>query len=140
MLKKIPPILNPSLLKKLAESGHGDEIVIADGNFPSASIGPKVIRCDGHDIPSILEAILQLLPLDQYVKQPVQVMACPDGDVPVWSEYKKIIKKSEGKCPEFKALERFEFYKAAKNAFLIIISSDLTLYANIILKRGVIKE
>ena len=96
MLKNIPSVLTPELLKILMEMGHGDEIVIADGNFPGASIARNLIRCDGHGVPVILDAVMQLLPLDQYVEQPVALMQVVPGDnvVPtIWDEYKDIINK-----------------------------------------------
>lgn len=96
MLKLIPKILSPDLLKILMEMGHGDEIVIADGNFPSASIAQRLVRLDGHGIPDILEAMLRLFPLDTYVDRPVGLMAIPPGDPYkplIWEEYKKIIKR-----------------------------------------------
>ena len=96
MLKGIPSIISPELLKVLCEMGHSDRIVIADGNFPSESMGKnaKVIRCDGHGVPEILDAILQLFPLDTYVEKPVLLMEVVKGDnakTPIWDEYKKII-------------------------------------------------
>lgn len=92
MLKGIPSILSPELLKVLMEMGHSDEIVIADRNFPSASHSKKLIRCDGHGIPELLTAILQLYPLDSYVDKPVALMAVTPGDSvkpTIWEEYKR---------------------------------------------------
>ena len=76
MLKGIPKILSPELLKVLCEMGHSDRIVIGDGNFPAESVGKncKVVRCDGHGVPELLDAILQLMPLDSYVEKPVSLM------------------------------------------------------------------
>ncbi len=89
MLKKIPSILSPELLKVLMEMGHSDEIVISDGNFPAASMAQRLIRLDGHDIPTILEAILELMPLDTYVEAPVALMEVTPGD-----DYKPTIGKT----------------------------------------------
>ena len=148
MLKKIPSILPPQLLKILMEMGHADEIVIADGNFPAASIAActvskQVIRMDGHDVPPILEAILQLFPLDPYVEKPVGLMQVVSGDTvqtPIWDEYRKIIKASDEseKFIDFEFIERFEFYERAKKAYAVIATSEKALYANIILKKGVV--
>lgn len=82
MLKGIPKILSPELLKVLCEMGHSDRLVIADGNFPSESMGKnaKVIRCDGHGVPELLEAILTVFPLDTYVETPVSLMQVMPGD------------------------------------------------------------
>ena len=95
MLKGIPSIISPDLLKILMEMGHGDELVIGDGNFPAASMANRLVRCDGHGVPEILDAILQLFPLDQYVEKPVSLMAVVPGDntpTPViWDTFEKII-------------------------------------------------
>ncbi|MHC4231346.1 MAG: RbsD/FucU family protein [Planctomycetota bacterium] len=148
MLKKIPSILPPQLLKVLMEMGHADEIVIADGNFPAASIAActvskQVIRMDGHEVPPILDAILQLFPLDPYVEKPVGLMQLVSGDTvktPIWDEYQKIIKASDEseKFIDFEFIERFEFYERAKKAYAVIATSEKALYANIILKKGVL--
>ena len=100
MLKGIPPILSPELLKVLCEMGHSDRIVLADGNFPTESMGKNAItiRCDGHGIPEILEAILQVFPLDTYVEKPVNLMEVMPGDTvetPIWDTYKEIIAKND---------------------------------------------
>ena len=71
MLKNIPSVLSPELLKTLMEMGHGDYLVIGDGNFPAATNAKRLIRCDGHGVPEILDAILKLMPLDTYVENPV---------------------------------------------------------------------
>ena len=137
MLKKIPKIISPELLKILAEMGHGDEIVIADGNFPAAANAKRLIRLDGHNVPEVLKAIIMLYPLDNYVKSPVGLMEVVEGDdvVPViWEEYRRILKESEEK------FEEFEFYERAKSAFAVIATGELALYANIILKKGVISH
>ena len=143
MLKNIPSILSPELLKILMEMGHGDEIVIADGNFPSASIAQNLIRLDGHGVPPVLKAILKLFPLDPYVDKAVGLMQLVPGDTvktPIWDEYRTIIKASdEGKkFTDFEFIERFEFYERAKKAYAVIATSETDLYANIILKKGVI--
>ncbi len=141
MLKNIPPILSPELLKVLMEMGHGDEIVIADGNFPSASNAKRLIRLDGHGIPEILEAVLKFLPLDTYVDKPVSLMQVVPGDKTnpfIWNTYSRIIKESREKFDDFEFVERFEFYERAKSAYAIIATGEISLYANIILKKGVI--
>lgn len=141
MLKLIPKILSPDLLKIIMEMGHGDEIVIADGNFPSASIAQRLVRLDGHAIPDILEAILRLFPLDTYVERPVGLMAVTPGDPykpVIWEEYKKIIQGSKEPFKEFDNMERFAFYERAKKAYAVIATGESALYANIILKKGVV--
>ena len=97
MLKGIPKIIPPLLLKLLSEMGHGDTLVIADGNFPSESVGKgsAVVRLDGHGVPEVLDAVISLMPLDQYVEQPVALMErCPgdDADISIWQTYYEILK------------------------------------------------
>ncbi len=140
MLKGIPKIISPELIKVLMEMGHGDEIVIGDGNFPGQSVNKNCIRCDGHGTPELLSAILQLMPLDTYEK-PVYTMAKTPGDTvetPIWDVYAEIIKPyTDEKIEE---IERFAFYERAKKAYAVVMTSEGALYANIILKKGVIKE
>ena len=144
MLKGIPKIISPELLKVLCEMGHSDTIVIADGNFPAESMGKnaKVIRCDGHGGVELLDAILQLFPLDTYVEKPVSLMAVVPGDnveTPIWDEYKSIISKYDDRGADTVAnIERFAFYEEAKKAYAIIATGESALYANVILQKGVI--
>jgi len=142
MLKGISSIISPELLKVLMEMGHGDEIVIADGNFPAASHAARLVRCDGHDAVPLLEAILQLFPLDQYVQAPVALMSVVPGDPTkpvIWEEYKRVVEKYATSHVEFEHVERFAFYERAKQAYAIIATGEPALYANLILKKGVIK-
>lgn len=141
MLKNIPPILSPELLKVLNEMGHGDEIVIADGNFPAAANAQRLIRMDGHNVPEVLKAILLVFPLDTYVKSAVGLMEVTPGDdvVPtIWEDYQKILNESGEVFGEIEHIEKFEFYKRSSEAYAIVATSELALYANIILKKGVI--
>ena len=141
MLKNIPNILSPELLKILMEMGHGDELVIADGNFPATSVAKRLVRLDGHGVPKVLEAVLKLFPLDTYSDKPVGLMAVVPGDdvqPTIWNDYESIIKKSGEPFSSFEFIERFEFYERAKNAFAVVATSESALYANIILKKGVI--
>ena len=148
MLKNIPSILSPELLKVLAEMGHGDRICIGDGNFPGASMakeaGAVLVRADGHGIPELLDAILQVIPLDAYVETPAMMMQKMDCDkdlvIPVWDEYKAIIAKyDERGASAIGSYERFEFYDHAKECYCILQSGETAVYANIILQKGVIK-
>lgn len=141
MLKNIPSILSPELLKVLMEMGHGDELAIADGNFPSSSIAQRLIRLDGHPIPVILEAVLKLFPLDTYVEKPVSLMAVTPGDKVkpvIWEEYRRIIQQSKEPFKEFEYIERFAFYGRAEKAYAVVATGESALYANIILKKGVV--
>lgn len=143
MLKGIPSILSPELLKILMEMGHGDELVIADGNFPSASHAQRLVRLDGHGVPEILQAVMQLFPLDTYVEFPVMLMEVVKGDPVdpvIWKDYEKIIGTTERLEKGFAYLPRFDFYDRAKKAYAVIATGETALYANIILKKGVVKE
>ena len=143
MLKNIPPILSPELLKILCEMGHGDRIVIGDGNFPAASNAQRLIRADGHGVPELLDAILTVIPLDKYVDCPAQLMALtPDdaaklGDPPIWKEYAEIIERHEPGT-KMGQIERFAFYEEARKAYAVIATGESAIYANIILQKGVI--
>ena len=141
MLKGIPPIISPELMKILMEMGHSDEIILADGNFPAAALAKRIVRCDGQGVPEVLEAVLKVMPLDIYVEKPASLMAVVPGDdikPTIWDEYAKIIKASGEKFKEFEFVERFAFYERAKDAYAIVATSEAALYANIILKKGVV--
>lgn len=144
MLKNIPPILSPEMLKVLCEMGHGDYLVLADANFPAQSVGKNtiVLRADGHGAPELLDAILQLYPLDTYVDHPVSLMQVTPGDpvqTPIWDTYKQIVATYDdrGDCI-FEEIERFAFYEKAGHAYAIIATGEKALYANMILQKGVI--
>lgn len=142
MLKGIPNILTPELLKIMMEMGHGDEIVIADGNFPSFAHPERVVRLDGHGIPEIMEALLEFMPLDPYVENPTVFMAVLPDDpyVPeIWDTYREIGKRFEEDGLRETAVNKFEFYERAKKAYALITTSEKALYANVILKKGVVK-
>lgn len=141
MLKNIPAILSPELLKILMEMGHGNDLVIADGNFPAASVAQRLIRLDGHGVPEILDAILKFFPLDIYVEKPVGLMAVTPGDnykPVIWDKYREVIAGSKEPFSDFEYIERFEFYERAKKAYAVVATSESALYANIILKKGVV--
>ncbi len=145
MLKGISPVISPELLKALAEMGHGDELVIADGNFPCHSVGKDaiVVRADGHGVPEILAAVLELIPLDTYTEKPVALMEVVPGDTcgtpEIWNTYEEILSKYEPAHHDIDYTERFAFYERAKNAYLIIATGEKAIYANILLKKGVVK-
>ena len=143
MLKGIPEIIPPELLKVLAEMGHTDELTIGDGNFPGHTYGKRVIRMDGHGVPEILDAILQLFPLDTYVDHPCTLMSVVKGDpveTPIWDEYKRIVAKYDGRGDAcFEEMDKWEFYKRVQEkSTVVIMTSEKALYANLILKKGVV--
>ncbi|NUU59438.1 RbsD/FucU family protein [Paenibacillus agri] len=142
MLKKIPKLLSPELVAVLMEMGHGDEIVLADANFPGHSHHSRIIRYDGIGIPELLNAILELFPLDHYAEHQAAFMSVVPGDptVPViWSTYKEII---IGHDPEavIGYEERFDFYTRSKQSYAVVVTGEEALYGNVILKKGVIRS
>lgn len=126
--------------------GHSDRLVIADGNFPAETVGKNslVIRMDGHGVPEVLEAILQLFPLDSYDEKPVRLMEKVKGDTvetPIWETLSEIVENYDERGREVVGFtERFQFYEEAKNAYLIIATSEKALYANVMLQKGVVVE
>jgi L-fucose mutarotase len=141
MLKRIPAILSPDLLYMIAQMGHGDELVLADANFPSTAIARRLVRADGHGVPAILEAILQLFPLDSFVEAPAAVMQRvdkPSESAPVWNEFQRLLDSAEAKHIKIERVERFAFYERAKTAFGVVATGETALYGNLILKKGVI--
>ena len=139
MLKNIPKIVIPELLKILCEMGHGDEIVIADGNFPSETNGKRVVRADGHGGVEILDAVLSLIPLDTYAEHNFMLMQTTNGDPTptIWAEYFDVANKHDDNLRSTE-IERFAFYERAKNAYAVIATGESAIYANIIIKKGVI--
>ncbi len=140
MLKGLPKLISPELLKILCEMGHGDELVIADANFPSVTNGQRVVRADGISGTAMLEAILQLIPLDTYAPENMMLMQTSNGDSTptIWAEYEKIANNLDSNVREAQ-IERYAFYERARKAFVVIATGEEAIYANIILKKGVIK-
>jgi len=144
MLKNVPKILSPEMLKVLCEMGHSDRLVIADGNFPAESMGKGniVLRADGHSAVEMLDAILTVFPLDTYVEHPISLMQVMPGDpveTPIWDTYKEIAAKHDPRGADaFGEVERFAFYEEAKKCYAIIATGESALYANLILQKGVI--
>ncbi|KAK8807303.1 hypothetical protein WA158_004062 [Blastocystis sp. Blastoise] len=147
-LKGISSCIPPELLCILAKMGHGDQIVLADNNFPADSIASNcpggIIRCDGHDIPRLLTGICRLMPLDLYVDCPAMVMQKMECDkdlvIPVYDEYEKIMSESEGKPIKMEFVERFEFYERAKKCYCVVATGETARYANIILQKGCVLD
>ena len=141
MLKGIPARISPELMYALMKMGHGDELVLADGNFPADSIARRIVRADGLSVPEVLEAVLQFFPLDPYAEAAAFVMQPVPGDPPkppVWKKFKQLLDAAEGKNVELKQVERFAFYEQAKQAYAVVATSETALYANLILKKGVV--
>lgn len=141
MLKGISPLIPPELLKILAEMGHGDEIVLGDANFPAAAMGKRVVRCDGVSIPAMLDAILPLFPLDTYAEKQAALMDLVPGDTVdpvIWKDIEAVLARHQ---PEAKIewVERFAYYDRAREAFAVVQTGETAQYANVILKKGVVK-
>lgn len=142
-------------MKIMMEMGHGDELVLGDGNFPAVSCAQRIVRADGLDIPVLLDAILQFFPLDSYypsdsfyppdsdVKSPVALMEVVPGDTArptIWEEYRRIVAKHNSPAANFECVERFAFYERAKKAFAIVATGEEELYANVIVRKGVVED
>ena len=136
MLRNIPTCISPDLMHALMSMGHGDEIVLADADFPAASNSKRLIRADGVDIATLLKAILPFFPLDPFVVEPVITMDCSEwGNEPEsYERFRKIIKKHYGKFDDFKLEKRYDLYKRAGNAFAVVVTSEAD--GNIILRKG----
>jgi L-fucose mutarotase len=142
MLKGLDPLLTPDLLWALRAMGHGDDIVIADTNFPATTVGRRVIRLDGVPGPRLLEAVLSVLPLDDFVPDPalrIEVVGEPEAEPEVCAAYAAILRRPEHGGVDLAGLERFAFYERARSAFAVVASGESRLYGCILLKKGVIR-
>lgn len=143
MLKTLDPILNADLLHALRQMGHGDEIAIVDANFPAYAQGPRVVRLDGVSATRALDAILSLMPLDDFVDVAawcMQVVETPNASLPIFEEFREVISHREGHQIRMGALERNAFYARTQKCFAVVATSESRLYGNIILKMGVVRE
>lgn len=142
MLKNIPEIISPDLMKIMMEMGHGDEICLGDANFPDAALAKRLVRADGLTVTQLLDAMLQFFPLDTFVEKPCTLMEAPPGETPsAWAKFENVIKSrdfSEGFKNGFELIGRFDFYDRAKNCFAIVATTEHEAYSNIILKKGVV--
>ena len=136
MLKNIPACISPDLMHALMTMGHGDEIVFADADFPAADNAKRLIRADGVNVATLLEAVLPFFPLDGFVEKPVITMDCsPWGDEPEsYEKFRKIIKKHQDGFKDFELEERFALYERAKKAYAVVVTSEPD--GNVILKKG----
>lgn len=142
MLRNIDPILSPDLLHALRAMGHGDEIVLADANFPAESCGPLCIRADGSDNSQVLRAVLSVMPLDTFVPDPAHCMQVVDDPTAVpdtVKDFQVIINDVADAPAEIQSIERFAFYDRAATAYAVVQTGERRLYGNIILKKGVIE-
>ena len=141
MLKGISPVVSPDLLKVLSEMGHGDELVLADSNFPGASTARRLIRSDGLSITTLLEGIAPLFPFDNY-SDPlamIQVDAGKKFDPEVEADFMQVIRRHDPSVPAPIRIDRFAFYERARNAFGVVTTGETRLYGCLIIKKGVIE-
>lgn len=142
MLKGIPPIMSPELMKILMEMGHGDELLICDGNYPKFGCPERCVRLDGHNIPEILDAVLRFMPLDAYAEHPATFMAVLPGDPykpEIWPVYREIGVRYEKDGLRDQTINKYDFYEQGKKCYACIATGEAALYANVILKKGVVK-
>jgi L-fucose mutarotase len=142
MLKGIDPLINADLLFTLAAMGHGDEIVLVDANFPATATARRLVRYEAADAVTTLRVVLTLLPLDEFVPDPVQVMEVvgdPAAVPPVVHDFQAAVDEAEGKKVTIGRLERFAFYERAQRCFALVATGERRLYGNVILKKGIIR-
>ena len=140
MLRGISPLLSPELLATLCRMGHGDSLVLADAHFPGESVNSRTLRADGLLIPDLLDAILPLMVLDDFIGDPVKMMAPVEGDEAdpgVAASYRQAVDRHAPGTPAFAMVERFAFYDLARSAFAVVMTGDTAKYGNIILSKGV---
>ncbi|HEV2604490.1 MAG TPA: RbsD/FucU family protein [Microvirga sp.] len=142
MLKGLSPILSPELLQVLRSMGHGDEIVVVDANFPADSMAQRLVRLDGLPVTAVTDAILSVMPLDDFVPEAawrMEVVGDPTAEQPIFAEFRELLARHEGNGFKLAALERFAFYERAQEAYAIVATGETRLYGNIILKKGVVR-
>jgi len=141
MLKGVSTAISPELMSVMMKMGHGDELVLADGNFPADSSAQRVVRADGLGVSAVLQAILKFFPIDTFVDNPALVMQPVQKEAaqpPIWKDFRKLLEMEEGRRIELAPIERFAFYERTKQAYAIVATSETALYANLILKKGVV--
>ena len=143
MLKGLDPLLSPELLSALRAMGHGDTIAIVDANFPAAALAQRLIRLDGHGCARVLDAVLSVMPLDDFGADSVQrmeVVGNPAAEMPIFGDFRAVLARREaGLKGQLGALERHAFYAAARSAFAIVATGETQLYGNVLLRKGVIR-
>ena len=140
MLKNIDPILTGDLLAVLRDMGDGDEIVLTDANFPAATVAQRLIRLPGISADRVAEAILSVMPLDDFVETPAAAMAAPDGRPDIYDDFDRVLSAAAGAPLKMEEIDRFAFYDRAKTAYAVVSTGERRLYANLILKKGVLRE
>ena len=142
MLKGLDPLLNADLLGVLRAMGHGDDLIIADANFPATTMAKRLVRLDGVGAPRALEAVLSVMPLDDFVDDPcgrIEVVGDPDAVPEVCRDFQTIIDRAEGGKFQLANIERFAFYERARQAFAVVQTGETRLYGCVLLKMGVVR-
>ncbi|MGA3346977.1 MAG: L-fucose mutarotase [Terracidiphilus sp.] len=140
MLIGVSPIISPELLRMLCEMGHGDELVLADSNFPGVSMARRLVRADGLSIADLLAGIAPLFPFDKY-DQPLFMMQVVTGDTldsAVEADYMNVIRKYHPQIVAPQRIERHAFYERARSAYAVLMSGETRIYGNLIIKKGVV--
>jgi L-fucose mutarotase len=144
MLKNVDPLLSPELLFVLAAMGHGDEIAVVDANFPADSVAGstrhgRVVSLPGTSMPQVVEAILSVLPLDEFVETPVRTMAAAtDGLAEVQKEVQVLMDANAAHHWSMGVVERFGFYEAARSCYAVVLTGERRLFGNVLIKKGVV--
>lgn len=141
MLKHIHPAISPDLMAILMQMGHGDELVLADANFPADSNAQRIVRADGIDLETLLPAILKFLPIDTFVSEQALVMEPVDSQSPepiIWARFREALQAAEGREVTLTKIERFKFYERTREAYAIVATGSRAFYSNLILKKGVV--
>jgi len=139
MIYGIAPFMPPELVAILMEMGHGDELVIGDRNFPASTLARRLVRCDGVNGPAMLEEVLRLIPLDYVTDYDIMLMK-PDGEPPVWAEYRRIVEQAQKNGPaRLMDLPKPEFYARSREAFAVVITGESAAFGNVIVRKGVLK-
>ncbi len=142
MLKGLDPLLNADLLHILRAMGHGDDLIIADANFPATTMAKRLVRLDGVDAPRVLEAVLSVMPLDDFVDEPcgrIEVVGDPEAVPEVCQDFQKVIDRAEEGRFQLANIERFAFYERARQAFAVVQTGETRLYGCVLLKMGVVR-
>jgi len=139
----ISPLISPDMLAVLSKMGHGDEIVLADAHFPGESNNSRILRADGIRIPPLLEGILKIFPLDDFVESPLIMMEPVPGspyDPNTEETYRASIQTVLCPVPRISRIDRFDFYERTRKAFAVVMTGETARYGNIILKKGVVMK
>jgi len=142
VLKGIDPLLSPELLHALAAMGHGDEIVLVDCHFPAVSTARRLIRLDGVDLPAAARAVLSVMPIDDFIAEPVaamQTVGAPDVVPEVQQEVFDAVREIEGREAGVERVERFAFYERAREAFAIVATGENRPYGCVIFSKGIVR-